>query len=243
MDSSETQCLMTHYCSQPLKIDEMDILSWLTCLMGLPIKPNCSFSDACRVCLSLSHLQVDNAYTNPSGLTVIIRIIRGADIWDELSRWLLPVKMKLSETRGQPWRQKPITLAKFLVSSRKRWTFPFANNRDAFFLCFFLVCVCVVSPALAHQQALFGLSRGSMCANAPPRCNLYLLKCYQASADGINIICYAGSKGEVCLPLCVCVCVHTVCVQKVGFSDVNVWNVQRMKRQLTNIVSLLVNSC
>lgn len=42
--------------------------------------------------------------------------------------------------------------------------------------------------------------------------NLYLLKCYQPSAEGINIICYAGSKGKVCAWLCVCMCVLYICV-------------------------------
>lgn len=42
-----------------------------------------------RVCLSLSYFQVDNAHTNPSRLTVIIRIIRRADISDEFPRWML----------------------------------------------------------------------------------------------------------------------------------------------------------
>lgn len=109
MDFSETQCLMTHYRGQPLKIDEIDILSWLTRLMGLPIKPNCSFTDACGVCLSLSYFQVDNAYTNPSRLTVIIRIIRRADLWYELSWWLLPVEWIRLRQSGQPWQHRPIT--------------------------------------------------------------------------------------------------------------------------------------
>jgi len=37
-----------------------------------------------------------------------------------------------------------------------------------------------------------------MCANVPLINNLYLLKCYQPGAEGINIICYAGS-GTVCV--------------------------------------------
>lgn len=80
MDFSETPRLMSHYGGQPLKIDEIDILSWLTRLMALPIKPNCTFSEACRDCLS--YFQVDNAHTNPSRLTVIVRIIRRVDFYE-----------------------------------------------------------------------------------------------------------------------------------------------------------------
>ena len=49
--------------------------------------------------VSPSYFRVDNAYSNPSRLTVIIRIIRRADIWYELSWWLLPVKYN---SLGQP---------------------------------------------------------------------------------------------------------------------------------------------
>lgn len=40
---------MTHLFGQPLKIDEKDILSRLTLLIGVPVKPNCPFNDACTV--------------------------------------------------------------------------------------------------------------------------------------------------------------------------------------------------
>lgn len=40
---------MTQLFGQPLKIDEKDILSRLTLLIGVPVKPNCPFNDACTV--------------------------------------------------------------------------------------------------------------------------------------------------------------------------------------------------
>lgn len=98
MDFSPTQCLMTHYCGRPPKIDEIDILSWLTRLMGLPIKPDCSFTHAWSLPIPFPPLhtphppppptpwggqrsQVHSGGANPSRLTVIIRVIRSADIW------------------------------------------------------------------------------------------------------------------------------------------------------------------
>lgn len=89
---------MTHYCGRPPKIDEIDILSWLTCLMGLPIKPDCSFTHACFADAPPPHThtlhrpplqnhppapysQVHSGCANLSRLTVIIRVMSSADIW------------------------------------------------------------------------------------------------------------------------------------------------------------------
>lgn len=195
MDFSETKCLMTHYCGQPLKIDEIDILSWLTRLMGLPIKANCSFTDACSACPSLSSFQVDNAYTNPSRLTAIIRI-RRADIWYELS--LLPVQRSCLRETGNLGSRT--TRQKSLLNPPKSHPQDkvFHLQIGGFIIYLFSGGRVAQKQWLLEAPALLFQRRHLLPIN-----NLYLLKCCQPSAEGINIICYAGRKGKVCAWLCV----------------------------------------
>lgn len=100
--------------------------------------------------LSLSYFQVDNAYTNPSRLTGIIRIISRADIWYELS--LLPVEQNCLREVRQPWQQN--SSVKFTIHSTKKKShskdkvFHLQINKNVFIYLFFFTNA-------AHKQTLF----------------------------------------------------------------------------------------
>lgn len=167
-------------------------LHW--CMFGLSLSP--------------SYFQVDNAYANPSRLTTIIRIIRGAVIWYE------PSWVELSGTSEPPWHQNnPVESER----SAPEIKFYFHLQMQFIFIYIFIFyfnnqrrqALFEFSALLSQQRQphSWGL-HNSVSIN-----NLYLLKRYQPSAEGIiNIICCARSR---CL-------LHRVCLCEWRFSGVNV---------------------
>lgn len=134
MDFSETHCLMTHYCGQPLKIDEIDIFILINVPNGFAHKTKLLLQWS-MLKLSRSYLQVNNAYTNPSRLTVIIKIIRRAHFWYELSCRLLPVESNcLRQTGNLDSRSFKLWELYYFYAKSSCKTFLFANKIHIYFI-------------------------------------------------------------------------------------------------------------